>query len=322
MSDIQLEPLAQANLATLAGLMDQEVRQWRLELDWDYAPIRQILAPFIERRILPGYIACCDRKALGYTYFLIQRNRGVIGAVYASGPDPQLVAEALLSSAIKSMQASQGVRRIEAQIIPLNKVEPERIFKTHDFQCYEREYLELALDGLSSDTGSGIQDTARSWDSGRLREAAAVAYRSYRNEVDADISQDYATEEGCLSYLRSLVEHPGCGTFLPAASLLHLDGRGEVCGFVISSQISPTAAMIAQISILPSHQGLGAGGRLIRQALLRMKQLGFRTARLTVSRSNRRACDWYVRLGFVPRRRFGAYVWLRGQRSHQYDRIE
>jgi ribosomal protein S18 acetylase RimI-like enzyme len=134
--------------------------------------------------------------------------------------------------------------------------------------------------------------------------------------VDAAICEDYGSPSGCETYLRSLVEHPGCGLFLPEASFLSMDAAGKASGFILSSRISPTSAMIPQISIAPSHQGRGLGRQLINHAFERMRSAGFRTVRLTVTRSNRRAYDWYRRIGFQPLRTFGAYVWLRPDRSH------
>lgn len=69
--------------------------------------------------------------------------------------------------------------------------------------------------------------------------------------------------------------------------------------------------MIPQISIAPSHQGIGLGTQLIVRALQSMRQAGFRAVRLTVTHKNRRAYEWYTRLGFNLRRNFGAYLWLR-----------
>jgi len=67
--------------------------------------------------------------------------------------------------------------------------------------------------------------------------------------------------------------------------------------------------MIPQISILPTHQGRGLGTALMQMANHGLRSAGFRAVRLTVTRQNRRACEWYQRLGFTVRRDFGAYVW-------------
>ena len=308
---MRLDPITQADPRLITALMEEEEKAWASELDWDYSPIRRILSNFIDRRILPGYVALSGSCALGYTYFLIQKDRTVIGALYAIGPSAQGVADSLLSHALRSLVDSRGIRRIEAQIIPLNGIDPTPAFLRHGFQNYLREYLELDLSSSRQQPVSGMVARIVPWSDDSLSHAAQVAFRCYRREVDAAICEDYNSADGCQNYLRSLVEHPGCGVFLPEASFLCLDSREEPCGFILASRISAGSAMIPQISINPSHQGLGIGSQLIARALERMRGLGFEKARLTVTRRNRRAFDWYVRLGFVSRRSFSAYVWLR-----------
>ncbi len=311
MPDLRIQRINESERPPLAALMDEEERRWQAELDWDYSPIRRILDTLVARRALPGLVAMEGRRAAGYTYFLIHNRRAVIGSAYARPPGAQAVVEALLAPALEDLQGSAGIRRIEAQVMPLNGVDLDCIFLRHGFRSYLREYLELDLAAFGPSAHTGGAAEIVPWDSGYLRQAAAVARRSYQNEADALISEDYGSDEGCEGYLRSLVEHPGCGVFLPEASFIALDSAGAPCGFIISSRISAGAGMIPQISVAPSHQGLGLGSRLMARALQRMKEEGLRCARLTVTRDNRRAHAWYLRLGFASRLTFGAYVWLR-----------
>ena len=71
--------------------------------------------------------------------------------------------------------------------------------------------------------------------------------------------------------------------------------------------------MIPQIAVDPSCQGKGLGNALMSRALDSMKSSGIQTVSLTVTGENRRAFDWYERLGFRIRKEFGAYVWQRRQ---------
>jgi ribosomal protein S18 acetylase RimI-like enzyme len=40
-----------------------------------------------------------------------------------------------------------------------------------------------------------------------------------------------------------------------------------------------------------------------------MKAMGFHSVGLTVTKKNRRAFEWYLRVGFRIRKEFSAYVW-------------
>jgi ribosomal protein S18 acetylase RimI-like enzyme len=308
MSHIKLEPLSQAETNLMATLMDEEEQAWLRELDWDYAPIRRILESFLKQRLLPGFVLTNGAKILGYSYFLISHLKGVIGALYASPPQGQQVAEPILSRTIESLKAIRNVRRIETQIIPLNGLDLDPIFAAHGFQSFLRHYLELDL-AIREWTEPKHSGAIVPWHSSHLLPAAAVAHRSYRNGIDAIICADYGSEATCAAYLRSLVDNPGCGVFLPGSSFVGLDSRGAPCGFILTSRISNAAAMIPQISIRPAHQGKGLGNALIHRALSSLQSAGYRTVRLTVTEQNRRAFEWYQRLGFKIRRDFGAYLW-------------
>lgn len=308
MPEIELIPLSQADVGQLAGLMHEEEKAWLRELDWDYTPIRRILTSFLQARILPGFLAAVGSGVLGYTYFLISRSKGMIGTVYVHDHGVQQTADLILSRAIDTLKATRPLRRIEAQIIPLGGVDLTPIFARHGFQCYPRQYLELDLHNAALGEPEG-SDVLTPWQPEHLSPAAKVAHCSYRKSVDAAICEDYQTEASCGDYLRSLTESPGCGIFLPDCSFTGMDSKGVPCGFVLASRLSSDAAMIPQISILPSHQGRRLGSLLIQQAMRGLRSAGFRYVRLTVSVQNRRAHEWYGRLGFKLRREFGAYVW-------------
>jgi len=310
MPDLRVEPLSLAEVELIAALMDEEAGAWLRELDWDYSPIRRILISFLKQRLLPGFVLSSGRKAIGYTYFLTSRQKGVIGTLYASRPGPEDTAEQLLSRALETLQGNRSLQRIEAQIIPLNGLDVTPVFTRHGFQSFLRHYMELdlAADSLPVPPYPG---TVVPWNPSHLLAAATVAHRSYRNGIDAVICEDYGSELNCENYLRSLVESPGCGIFQPDASFVGLDRKGTPCGFILVSRISSTSAMIPQISINPAHQGRGLGATLVRRVFSRLRSEGYKTVRLTVSQQNRRAYEWYLRLGFKTRRDFGAHLWKR-----------
>ena len=308
MSHVKLEPLSQAEMRLMATLMDEEQQAWLRELDWDYAPIRRILGSFLKQRLLPGFVLTNGASILGYSYFLISQFKGVIGALYASPAQAQQAAESILVRTIESLKAIRNVRRIEAQIIPLNGLKLDPIFAAHGFQSFLRHYLELDLAAHEREEPKHSRVIVP-WHSSHLLPAAGVACRSYRKGIDALICADYGSETSCAAYLRSVVDNPGCGVFLPESSFVGLDSHDSPCGFILTSRISGAAAMIPQIAIHPAHQGRGLGNALIRRALSSLQSAGFRSVRLTVTERNRRAFEWYQRLGFKMRRDFSAYLW-------------
>jgi ribosomal protein S18 acetylase RimI-like enzyme len=199
---------------------------------------------------------------------------------------------------------------VEAQIMPFNRRDLTEGFTRHAFRHWARQYLERALTA-----GDGSHPPAPAkiipWDAARLEDTGGVTLAAYREQADAEICADYGTRAGCEAYVRSLVGNPGCGIFMPAASFMALDGTGSPCGYIVCSRISARRAMIPQIAIHPACQGSGLGRALMARTLARLYHAGFESVSLTVTERNARAFDWYRRLGFLPRKGFGAYVWQR-----------
>ena len=312
MSDIKYIPISSLDETLLQPLMEDEQRMWLADLDWDYAPIRQILVAFIKQKLLPGYVAVADGKALGYTYFLINQSKGVIGALYAMDSErSQEAVDELLAQSISFLRDTRNIKRVEAQIMPFHNLDLASAFTRNGFSHCRRYYLELDLDNHRKKALFPPAFRIVPWDATYLAQIAEMTLLSYVNQADAAICQDYRTRTGCETYLHSLVENPGCGIFMPEASFIGLDGQGIPCGFVFCCRISNGYAIIPQIAVHPLYQGIRLGNTLMNRAFAQLKALGFRTVSLTVTKENLRAFEWYQRLGFKNRREFGAHVWQR-----------
>jgi ribosomal protein S18 acetylase RimI-like enzyme len=313
MPDFKYLPIKHLDAAHLLPLMEEEEKEWLSDLGWDYSPIRNILASFVRQKLLPGYVAVINEKdAVGYTYFLVNQAKGIIGALYvARMNNAQTIAKELLTNAISCLKDYSNINRIEAQIITFNDLDLASTFTQNGFAYYPRYYMDLDLNYYNGEADSSIQENILPWNSAYLERAGEMTFSSYRGQVDAEICEDYCSQAGCTGYLRSLVENPGCGIFMPETSFLALDEQGDPCGYVICCRISNGFAMIPQIAIHPSCQGLGLGNALIHRCLQQLRIMGFHGLSLTVTQQNQRAYDWYRRLGFKIRKSFGGFRWQR-----------
>jgi ribosomal protein S18 acetylase RimI-like enzyme len=313
MSEPNYFPIKQLDDNLLLPLMEEEEKAWMSDLGWDYSSIRQILISFIRQKLLPGFVAVArEKEAIGYAYFLVNQAKGIIGALYVSKTSrSQEVVEELLSLSISCLKEEQNIKRVEAQIMPFHNMNLTAAFTQHGFSYYPRYYLVLDLDTFANGLESPSAHTIVPWDSGYLERAAEMTMISYRDQTDAEICEDYRSKAGCASYLRSLVENPGCGVFMPEASYISLNAQNAPCGYVICCRISSGAGMIPQIAVHPSQQGQGLGNALMIRTFEQLRAMGFHSISLTATKKNQRAFDWYQRLGFRIRKEFGAYVWER-----------
>lgn len=312
MSDLQFLPISYLDENQLLPLMYEEEKAWISDLSWDYTPVRRVLTSFVRQKLLPGYAAVAQNEAIAYTYFLVNQSKGIIGAIYASKARySQEAVDELIALTVSSLKDTSNIKRVEAQIMPFNNLNLTATFIQHGFNYFPRYFLEMDLRKYRELSGYAPFEKIIPWSSAYLVPAAEMSLLSYRNQIDAEICEDYGTRDGSESYLRSLIENSGCGVFMPEASFMALDKQGAACGFLICSRLSSGAAMVPQIAVHPSYQGLGVGNTLMDYSIGQLKNQGFKTISLTVTKKNRRAFEWYQRLGFRIRKDFGAYVWQR-----------
>jgi len=311
MRGLRFIPISCTESPLLTPLLREEENSWLQILGWDYAPLQKILVSLMEQKLLPGYVAIQGKEALGYIYFLMNGRKGIVGNIFVrESVHSSEISDELISLSISSLKILPRILSVEAQIMPFNALNYADIFIQKGFRYYPRSYLLLSLDTDSVQI-SVANTKIVPWNYSRLSQASEIILAGYKNQPDADICSDYRTLSGCESYLRSIMENPGCGIFLPEASFMALDEKDRLKAFILGSRISKGVGMIPQIAVHPELQGQKLGTTLMAQSLEIYKILGFRKIALTVTKENRKAYDWYYRLGFRVCKDFGAFTWNR-----------
>jgi len=312
MSDLKYLPISYLDSHFLSSLMQEEEKSWMDDLGWDYSPIRRILVSFMDQKLLPGYVAVHKNAAIGYTYFLMNGTKGIIGSVYVQNTDhsPEIT-DSLLSLTISGLKDMHRIKRVEAQIMPFNDLNLSEVFIRHGFHCFPRSFLKLDMNAYPGQTRRKFVEKIIPWSYTDLSTMAGIVFESYKEQADAVLCADYRTLSGCEGYLRSIVDNPGCGVFMPETSFIGLSEKNTPVGFVIGCRISDGIGMIPQIAVHPSYQGRKLGDALINQSFRRFKDMGFQSITLTATPENSRAYEWYCRLGFKTGKEFSAFVWER-----------
>jgi hypothetical protein len=136
------------------------------------------------------------------------------------------------------------------------------------------------------------------WDAARLADHAEAKHHSFRGEIDAEVFDCLADQQGCLELLREIADKPG---FLPAASWLveHTAASGpEPCGTVQGVRFSPRYGGVQNVGVTPWHRHRGIGTALMQAAMLGFRAAGLDRAFLEVTAENVAAVRLYESLGF------------------------
>jgi ribosomal protein S18 acetylase RimI-like enzyme len=310
--EMQVLPLALASVGRLDEVLGEELGCWRGQLHWDYGPAIDLIRKHVSARSLPGFFLKDGDRYIGYCYHVLSPPLGYLGSVYVQADSATEEAyEALLSESWEALRQNRSIARIESQLFGFNyDVSPLMRVRGCSVLC--RHFMTLTVRDLGRkpiDTSAPLGFRVLPWERGYLLPAADVISASYRESVDYEMCYDYQSQEGCVRFLRNLVDNPGCGRFCPETSLIALDSVGRVTGVLITSLIEEGTGMIPQISVRPESQGKGLGSCMMRRYFQAARERRLARVTLSVSEQNRRAHDLYRRLGFCETKVFNAYVW-------------
>ncbi len=311
--------------ADLRPLLEDEIAMWGRLLSWDYTTSAEMILRYMDAKILPGYAAIERGSIFGYSFFVYEQSKGVIGDLFvrdsvrdaSRGSDRHEVEERLLTHVIETLQQSPGIHRVEAQLLAHNTGEVARPFLQQGFSRHPRVFMnfDIGKHPQASLPTLPPQFEIRPWSEQEYQSAAALITAAYRGHVDSEINDQYRTLSGSLRFLNNIVRFPGCGTFDPQASFVVLDRHtlerrtSTLVGLILCSLVRPDVGHITQVCVLPEDRSAGLGEAKMAASTRNLRGRGFRFISLTVTEANDRAIALYKRIGFESTWVFDAFVW-------------
>src|SRR3954470_19977829 len=137
--------------AELRGLLEREAEAWARALSWDYRASAEMILRYLDAKILPGYAAVDAGAVHGYSFFVYEGAKGVIGDLFvdaAFGTDRRRATEQkLLTHVVETLKNSPGIHRIEAQLLAHESGEVAQPFTREGFSRHARLFMSLPLAG-------------------------------------------------------------------------------------------------------------------------------------------------------------------------------
>ena len=300
--------------ADLRPLLEDEIRVWAELLCWDYSGSAEMILRYMDAKFLPGYAAVSRGKVFGYSFFVYESSKGVIGDLFVrsgdNGTNREEVERRLLTHVIETLQQSPGIHRIEAQLLAHEAGAASQPFLAQGFSRHARLFMALPLAAQMESKVIAADIEVRRWTEQDYQPSAAVITSAYRNHVDSEINDQYRTLSGSLRFLNNIIRFPGCGTFDAESSFVAVNTRNHsLAGVILCSRVRYDTGHVTQICVLPEHRGLGLGKALLAATVRNLTQRKFSALSLTVTEANSPAVDLYARLGFEQKRIFDAFVW-------------
>jgi len=299
----------------LRPLLDDETQLWSRLLSWDYSGSAEMILRYVDAKILPGYAAVDRGRVFGYSFFVYEGSKGVIGDLYVTNgtrlPNAREVELKLLTHVIETLQQSPGIHRVEAQLLAHDANVVSRPFLDTGFQRHPRLFMVLGLGQAVQEKIAAYPDIEiRPWIEADYQPSAAVITAAYRGHVDSEINDQYHTLSGSLRFLNNIVRFPGCGIFDPESSFVAVDRRArDLIGLILCSRVRHDVGHVTQVCILPEYRSRHIGESLLAATSGNLKKRNFSLLSLTVTEANARAVALYRRLNFDTKRIFDAFVW-------------
>ncbi|HVA94446.1 MAG TPA: GNAT family N-acetyltransferase [Candidatus Dormibacteraeota bacterium] len=318
---MQIVDLRQLSSRQLDPLLAEEAEQWRQELQWDYQASIQLIKKFVDVRSLTGSAILENGRPIGYTFYVLEDHKGLVGGLFVSPRHAQQeLSQRLLTDTLTTLSGIPKLERVEAQLIPFGyALDP--VLSEYGFQLYMRQFMIAELSAANGAkpldvlpglilNGPGAGLVLERWDHRYFESCARLIQLAYANHVDGEINDQYRSESGALRFLKNIIILPGCGQFQPEASfVLRPPHENHLVGVVLNSRVSAGVGHTTQICAMPGYQGRGLGRRLMEASMQALRVRKFKSVSLTVTSGNERAVSLYEKLGFVTVKKFAAGVW-------------
>ena len=304
--------LSRVSADELEPVLQEERLTWRTTLRWDFAASAELVRRFVRIQALGGFALLVAGRVVGYSYYVAEDRKGLIGDLYIlrefSCPEYE---DMLLTAVLEALVVAPGVSRIEAQLMMLRGTFERALPLSSHSAIHPRLFMVADLADVpqlpENKTAPSIR--YRQWSESRQEESAALISAAYKGHVDASINDQYGSVSGAKRFINNIVQYPGCGSFFAPASMVADRSDGSLAGLILGSLVASDTGHITQVCVSPAQKGQGIGYELMRRSLGIMAQSGCERVSLTVTAANAGAIELYQRIGFRATRRFAAYVW-------------
>jgi hypothetical protein len=103
--------LRQTSVRQIEPLLEEEARHWRDELHWDYRGALELIKRFLDAHALAGCVAFENGAAAGYSFYVLEDQKGLIGGLYVSPNFPRMPSPAACSKKCSSPCAPSLISR-------------------------------------------------------------------------------------------------------------------------------------------------------------------------------------------------------------------
>jgi len=310
--DLETVDLRAFRSSDIRPLLEEQAALWNGRYRWDFDSSKEVILRFVESRSLYGHVLLSGGRIIGYSYFVHESSKALVGDLFITRHRRAEQAERFLfHHTLQSAATMPGVRRIEGQLLGLSFNPFREAVFSRPLTVFERLFMitsDLSRAARPAEEPSPVRYGA--WTERDLDATAELIRLAYDRHVDSLINDQYRNAAGARRFLYNSTQHPGCGVFFAPAALTALEPKARMlCGICLGSLVQSNVGHITQLCVAPFARGKGIGRQLLGRALKAFHQHGCEAVSLTVTGSNDTAKALYESSGFRVLQRFPAFVW-------------
>ena len=298
----------------LAPVLEAQAEHWQTHLAWDMRLAIGLVRRMLDRRMLSGRALLVAGTPRGYSYFVPEGRKAIVGDLFVRGPDKGgWLERRLLESTLNAACLQSGAERIEGQLPCLKRLPPLRPALGGTLHSFPRMLmLKNSLGRVPARRPGGPELQFCPWSDSLLDDASELIALAHRGHVDSRINDLYASVAGARRLVAQTAHLAVSARFCATASIGARDPRASgLRGISLGSFVGEEVGHVNQLCVDPRARRRGLGSELLRRSLGALARAGCQAASLTVTKSNAGAVRLYKRFGFRSMASFAAFVWQR-----------
>jgi len=125
-------------------LLEEQCAFWNQRFQWDFSASADVIRRFLDMRNLFGFALLRDGKPVGYSYFVNEDRKALVGDLFITAAHRSEAAErVLLHDTIKSAVVFPNVRRVEGQLLGLSFNPCDEVIYGRNLAVFERNFMML-----------------------------------------------------------------------------------------------------------------------------------------------------------------------------------
>jgi ribosomal protein S18 acetylase RimI-like enzyme len=291
--------LAPADL--VARLLDAERQRWIADLHWDAEAAFGLLERSRQAGQAPGLVAYdADGRPSGWAHYFLNNRRLQIGGLVAESGE---VTRQLLDDVLRTPEAELAADVLCFAFPSSPALEGALARRRFDVTRYL--YLQRALSPSAAHAPGGpaspLGSQLRTWIEDDGVDTVRLLARAYTGSGAARAFAPRGTLEEWAQYVAQIIKTPGCGRFLPAASVsVQHPADDRLRGVALTTALQRDTAHLAQLVVDPAYRRRGLARALVEDVSRRAGAAGCWRVTLLVAEDNAPARDLYAALGFEP----------------------